>query len=171
MQTRLAYVLLFGCMVFAALAGANAAVTSSMRDFVSKVATSNQFEITSSQLALKESKSDDVKRFAQQMIDDHKRLGDAFNAALASPAVSMPSPATMPDAAQQAQLDTLDKAPHAKFDRVYLEQQVQAHTEAVGLFKEYAHNGNNAVLRDFAGQSLPVIRHHLDEADQLRIAH
>ena len=59
-------------------------------DFASKVSVANQFEIDTSQLALKYSKSDDIKKFAQQMIDDHTKAGVDFKAALAKANVTPP---------------------------------------------------------------------------------
>jgi putative membrane protein len=45
------------------------------QDFVDKAAVANTFEIDTSKLALKYAKGDDVKKFAQEMIDDHTKIG------------------------------------------------------------------------------------------------
>ena len=52
------------------------------------------FEIQSSKLALTKSSSDSIKKFAQQMIDDHTKSSDQLKTTVASASVSaMPVPA------------------------------------------------------------------------------
>ncbi len=60
------------------------------QDFIDKAAVANQFEIDTSQLALKYGKGDDVKKFAQDMIDDHTKIGEEFKATLT--AANIPPP-------------------------------------------------------------------------------
>src|SRR6478672_8096454 len=48
-------------------------------------------------------------------------------------------------------------------------EQVDAHQEAVDLFKKYASSGDNADVKQFAEKTLPTIEHHLDEAKKLPV--
>jgi putative membrane protein len=135
-------------------------------DFVNKVAVANQFEIDTSQLALKYAKGSEVKTFAQQMIDDHTKAGQEFKAALAQAQITPPTEG----------LDIAHKAKYAKlrvfttengFDASYISTQLEAHKEAVALFKDYAANGETAAVKEFATKTLPTLEHHLAMVEQL----
>jgi putative membrane protein len=45
--------------------------------------------------------------------------------------------------------------------------QVGAHKDAVSLFERYAKGGENTKLKDWAGNTLPALQHHLQMADQM----
>ena len=66
------------CACLLATAAFAADVPPATKTFIDKVAVSNKFEIDTSELALKYGKSADVKAFAQQMIDDHRKAGADF---------------------------------------------------------------------------------------------
>jgi Domain of unknown function (DUF4142) len=43
--------------------------------------------------------------------------------------------------------------------------QVSAHKDAVSLFERYAKGGENAEPKDWAGKTLPALKHHLELAE------
>lgn len=131
------------------------------QDFIDKAAVANQFEIDTSQLALKYGKGEDVKKFAQEMIDDHTKVGEEFKATLA--AANITPPAEGLDMAHQAKyaklrLFTTDDG----FDRSYISEQLAAHEEAVKLFKDHAANDPTPAIKEFAAKTLPKLEHHLE---------
>ena len=145
-------------------------VPAKTTDFVDKVAVANRFEIDTSELALKYGKGEDVKKFAQQMIDDHTKAGEAFKAAVKEAGIEPPADA----------LDLSHKASYAKlrvfttesgFDASYLSTQLQAHEDAVALFKDYAANGPTPSLKAFAEKTLPTLEHHLMMVKELNAKH
>ena len=71
------------------------------------------------------------------------------------------------DAKHQKLIDDLNSAPAKDFDKTYANQQVDAHQEAVHLFKKYAAKGDDADVKQFAEKTLPTIEHHLEEAKKL----
>jgi hypothetical protein len=42
--------------------------------------------------------------------------------------------------------------------------QVSAHKDAVSLFERYAKGGEDPKLKDWAGKTLPALKHHLEMA-------
>jgi putative membrane protein len=52
--------------------------------FVKKTTVSNLFEIQSSQLALQKSQNEQVKKFAQMMVDDHTKAGKELKSTLST---------------------------------------------------------------------------------------
>jgi predicted outer membrane protein len=134
-------------------------------EFVMNAAMTDMLEIQSSQLANTKSQNAQVKQFAQRMIQDHTASSDKLKAA----AQGITIPAGL-DAEHARMLQQLQSAPASDFDRTYADLQVTGHQGAVTLFDQYAQNGDNAQLKQFAQQTLPTIRDHLQMATQLRAA-
>jgi putative membrane protein len=141
-------------------------VPKATQDFIDKAAVANKFEIDTSQLELKYGKGAEVKSFAQQMIDDHTKAGQEFKASLAEAKIEAP----------KDELDITHTAKYAKlrvfttesgFDAAYADVQLQAHKEAVGLFKDYSANGPAGPVKTFAEKTLPTLEHHLMMAKDL----
>jgi len=129
--------------------------------FANNVAVANEFEIDTSQLALKYGKGDDVKKFAQQMIDDHTKAGADFKAALAAGKVEPPKDAL--DVSHTAKYEKLNLfTTKDGFDASYVSTQLDAHKDAVQLFQDYVKNGSPGPVKDFAAKTLPTLQHHLE---------
>ena len=122
---------------------------------------SDLYEITSSKLALQRSRNDDVRRFAQMMIDHHTKMSNEFKAALKAANIAEPAPTL--DDRRQGMLNNLKAAGDADFDAAYLHQQLAAHLEALTLHKTYASRGDNATLKALAEKAQPVVQSHIDE--------
>ncbi len=138
--------------------------TTSAAAFGERVASSNQFEIMSSDLAMQKSQNTDVQGFAKKMIADHTVAGEKFVAAADQMGV-IPAPALMVD--HQAQYDSLNMLAGEEFDQAYLGAQIAAHTEAVDLFAGYADRGEEGPLKIFAAETLPTLQAHLKEIQVL----
>ena len=146
------------CLAHAENAGAQA--------FVSKASIANRFEIDSSRLAVDKAQRNEVKFFAQKMVDDHSRTGDALNTILES-SESEAKPADALDGKHQKLLDKLSSTPNNRFDREYIAAQTHAHKEAVSLFADYAQNGTDPRLKQFAADTLPTLQEHLRHVQKL----
>ncbi len=135
-------------------------------DFANEAATSDQFEIKSSQLAARQAGSAGVKSFAAMMIADHARSTNDLRAAAAQvvPAVT-PVPALTPE--QEANLAALAKAKGAAFDTLYAQAQVTGHENALATLQGYAARGDQAALKAFAARTAPAVEKHLADARKL----
>ena len=138
---------------------------ASTRDFVSKAAISNMYEIETSKLALKNASKDEVKAFAQKMIDDHTKAGEELKGTLAG-ADEESAPQVL-DATHKASLDALAKKAGADFDKGYIAEQKNAHDDAVELFTDYSTTGDEANLKAFATKTLPTLRAHQQQVQRL----
>ncbi|WP_152046732.1 DUF4142 domain-containing protein [Aureimonas psammosilenae] len=132
-------------------------------DFAKTVMSSDQFEIQSSEMAVKKSDNADVKAFAQKMIDDHEKAEKNLHAALGQEhgktAAVAPKHAKM--------LEQLKGASGAEFTTLYLDTQSQAHKEAVALFRTYAGGGDDAKVKAFAKETLPTLEMHADMVQKI----
>ena len=134
--------------------------------FIQKVADSNQFEIKSSQIALDKSKNDEIRRFAQRMIDDHTKIGDEFKAALQQ--ANLPQPSGSLNQQDQVVLAKLESEKEPAFDRTYVASQRRGHQQAVQVLRTYSRSGGNMALKQLAAKTLPMIKEHLRMAEGLR---
>lgn len=135
-------------------------------EFVQKAMASNQFEIDTSNLALKQASDKKVKSFAQKMVKDHTNAGKKMMAALKAAKVDAPS-APQYDTQQQQAMSQLQAAQGPDFDRQYLAVQTTAHQNAVSLFQAYSGGGDNPALKKFASQTLPTLKSHLSMLEKM----
>jgi putative membrane protein len=150
---------------FVAALPAYAAETA--QTFVDKAAAGGLFEIQSSELALKMSKSGEIKSFAQMMVQDHGKANAALETVAKKEGLKVP---VALDKEHAAKIQTLQSA-GSQFDPPYVKAQLEGHQETVELFEEYAANGDNAAIQSFANETLPTLKAHLEKikaiSDQL----
>jgi putative membrane protein len=132
-------------------------------EFVNKAANSNMFEIQSSQLALEKTQNDRIRNFAQRMVQDHTQAGDRMKAAAQGQTVP-----TSLDQEHAQMLQQLQQASGASFERSYVQMQYDGHQKAVALFESYGQSGDNPQLKQFAEQTVPTLREHLQMITQIR---
>lgn len=129
-----------------------------------KAAQSDMLEIMSSQTALQKSSNEEVRRFAQMMIDDHTRTSEELKTLAASKNVVLP---TAMSGKQQSMVSKLNGAAAGmEFDREYMKMQVKAHEDAVKLFQKQANDNDaeDADAKAFAAKNLPALQGHLTMA-------
>jgi putative membrane protein len=135
------------------------------QDFIAQASASDMFEIESSKIALQKG-DETTKAFAQQMITDHGKTTTELKALIDSGKVQG-TPATALTDDQKEEIDDLNKAEAADFNEEYIDDQVEAHEDAVDLFKRYAEEGENADLKAWAAKTLPALEHHYKMAQDL----
>jgi putative membrane protein len=135
--------------------------------YVANAAQADWYEVEAGKMAQTRGKAADVKAFGKMMADGHTAT-TAEMKPLAAAAGQTP-PITL-DERRQGLLDNLKAASDADFDRVYVDQQVAAHEEALSLHSGYAANGDNAGLKAFAAKTAPVVQMHLDKANGMKTA-
>jgi putative membrane protein len=143
-----------------------AAQAPTTADFVNTVAMSDMFEIQSGQLAAEKAENGDVKSFGQEMVDDHSKTSDQLKDLVKDEDIKAQLPAALDDK-HQAKIDKLKGLSGKQFDKAYVDMQVKAHEKAVSLFEAYAAAGENDDLKDWAGDTVPTLREHLKEAQDL----
>ncbi len=138
----------------------------STQDFITKAAISDMFEVQAGQLAQTRGGNDAIKNFARQMVHDHRATTSAMETALHGQD-GLPAPPTALDQDHQNMLNDLRNANAAEFDQKYVDNQTHAHQDALNLMQDYAQNGDNAALRQFASETAPKVQHHLDMIRQI----
>ena len=134
--------------------------------YLEMAASSDLFEIQSSQLALQMSQNPAVRNFANLLIAHHQAMSNNLMNAARSAGLNPPPPALMPR--HQAMLDQL-RAAGPNFDMAFRDAQVAAHQEALMLHQNYASGGDVPALRTVAGAAVPIIQQHLSIAQSLQV--
>ena len=130
--------------------------------FVRKAVEAGDAEIAEAQLALDKSDNADVKSFAQMIVDDHTKIGSNLQNI-----VSDSSPPGDTGSADDRAVGRLKSLSGKRFDVAYIKTQVRAHHQAVVLFSKEAAHGDDPQLRQFATETLPVLKHHQGMAKSL----
>jgi putative membrane protein len=108
-----------------------------------------------------------VKKFAAEMIKAHTATSAGLKAALAKSGVDVTLP-TQLDERHQGLVDNLKTTSAADFDKVYIDQQVAAHKEALDLMQTYGDHGGNVALKAAAVETAPKVKAHLDMAQKMQ---
>jgi putative membrane protein len=147
--------------------GVNSAlgITPTTADFVKEAAISDMFEIQSSQIA-QERGNGSEKTFAATMIKDHTKTTDDLKSMVSGGDVKAELPSAL-DSSHQSELDKLKSLNGDNFSSRYDKDQVSGHKDAISLFERYSKSGDNPKLKDWAGKTLPTLRHHLEMAEDL----
>jgi putative membrane protein len=147
--------------------GVNSAlgITPSTADFVKQVAISDMFEIESNKLGEQKGNAAE-KSFASQMVKDHTKTSNELKDLVSSGKVKAELPAAL-DNAHQSKLDKLKSKTGKDFSSDFDSMQEEAHEDAVSLFERYSKGGDNAELKNWAGKTLPALKHHLEMAKAL----
>jgi putative membrane protein len=133
--------------------------------FVELATIGSNFEVQSSDYLLSRSTHPQIREFAQRMVTEHT----ALNAELAAlPEVTTRTPAAL-DSSSTGKLITLrDQTDLDLLHRYYVQQQIEAHEDAVELYEAYAAQGEVDSLKAFAARHLPMLREHLAAARALQ---
>jgi putative membrane protein len=139
----------------------------STADYVKKAAIGDMFEIESSKLAAEKATDKRLKNFAQKMVKDHGNSSEKLKATLSKAKVNEPLPTEL-DAEHKQTLDKLRAASGAEYDRMYFEEQLKGHREALALHDGYAKSGDNAELKKTAGDITKVVQSHIKELEDIQ---
>jgi putative membrane protein len=129
------------------------------RKFVKDAAQGGMTEVELGKLATQKATRDDVKQFAQKMIDDHTKAGDQLKQVAAKENIPVPDSL---DSKHQSRIDKLSKLDGANFDKAYVKDQLKDHQSDVKDFSAEAQSGTNGNVRAFASNTLPTLQQHLD---------
>ena len=140
------------------------AKSSSDDSFLKKAAEGGKAEVELGNLAVQKASNNDVKQFAQRMVDDHGKANDELQKVASQKGVTLPD---QPNSKDQAEKARLEKLSGAQFDKAYMAFMVKEHTRDVGAFRKEAKSATDPALKDFAAKTLPTLESHLNEAKKV----
>ena len=132
--------------------------------FVKKALEGSMAEVQMGQLALQKSNDDQVKQFAQKMVDDHGKMIDQMKPAAEQMGVKVP------DGPGKSATKTMDKMKGLSgdaFDQAYIKDMVKDHKQDDKEFKAEAQSTQNPQLKQMVMQGDQVIEGHLQMIQQI----
>jgi putative membrane protein len=153
-----------GLLLSASLLAQNLA--SNDRDFLEQAAQNGHAEISASRLALEKTRNEQVRTFAQRMVDDHTRANEELRTLATSKRVELPSE---PSLLQKGKEMLISGLSDHNFDRRYINQMgVEAHEDNIELFTKASRDAQDPDVKAYASKTLPALRSHLEAARGLK---
>jgi putative membrane protein len=165
MSTQFMTKLIMGAGLAGALVVSSASLAQDKADqkFLKDAMEGNLAEVKMGELAQKNGTSDGVRSFGQMLQQDHSAANDKAESVAQS--VGM-TPPTEPNRKQKADYDKLSKLSGDKFDREFVNHMVMDHKRDIREY-ERAAKKKNAPAGNYADETLPTLRKHLDTAQSL----
>lgn len=135
------------------------------RQFMSKAAQGGMAEVELSRIALQRSKSNEVKQFAQRMIQDHSQANAQLSQLAQQKGVTLPKQL---DAQHKQIRARLQRLSGSNFDREYMSVMNNDHVKTVALFQSATQQAQDPDVNTFANNTLPKLQGHLQMVQTMR---
>ena len=139
-------------------------MSSTDRDFLTKAAEGGKAEVELGNLATQKASSNDVKQFAQRMVEDHGKANKELEKVAKDKGIALPD---QPDAKDKAEKSRLEKLSGAQFDKAYMAYMVKDHTKDVSEFRKESQSAKDSDVKNFAAKTLPTLEDHLKQAQSV----
>jgi putative membrane protein len=132
-------------------------------EHIINLASSSMFQVEAGQLAAQRAQNQEVKSFAQKMVEDHRSTQEQLRNLAQNKNISLP---------QQMGRDHMDRLNDireeqgADFDEEYMDAMVSSHDEDLDRV-ENLQESEDQNIRSFAQNALPGYRQHHEQAQQL----
>jgi putative membrane protein len=133
--------------------------------FVMEAAVGGLMEVQAGQLAQQNAQNQRVKDFGGMMVTDHSKANDELKSYAASHGITLP--AELP-ADKQKHIDAMKNMKGTAFDKHYIAMMLDDHKEDVGKFLKESTEANDAQLKTWAANILPVLQKHLDSVQAIK---
>lgn len=152
----------------AAAATAEARVSSGDRALMNDIAQANLAEIDTGKLALEKSQNEQVRKFAQLMIDDHTKAQATLQSIAKSKGITLP---TETDMAHKTLTTALRLLSGTTFDKQYIARVgVGDHERAEELLEKTIKETSDQELKAYAEKTIKTVQHHLSVARSMDAA-
>ncbi len=132
------------------------------KKFITEAIQGDLAEVQVGELAQQKGTTDAVRNFGKQLVNDHKENQAKAQQVADDLGVKPPS---SPSAKQRAVYSKLKSLSGTKFDRTFARDMVKDHEEDIKKFQKQA--SASGPTGDFAKNTLPTLRKHLDMAKSL----
>jgi putative membrane protein len=148
-----------------ASATAGSKVSKADQELMEDIAHANIAEIQTGQLALEKSKNEQVRKFAQKMVDDHTMAMQELQKVAAAKGVTLPTDTDPQHKVVAAALKVLSGD---TFDRQYMSQVgVADHKRTHELLEKTQRTATDTDLKAYAQKTISVVHQHLQTAQQI----
>jgi putative membrane protein len=140
-------------------------VSAGDQRYMKDIAQSNLAEVATGKLALANSQNQDVKNFAQKMIDDHTQAQQELQTLADGKGVKLP---TEPDAKHKALAKMMGGMKGDAFDKRYMKEAgLNDHQKTSKLLKTVEAKAKDPDLKAYAQKTLGPVQQHLAMAQDM----
>jgi putative membrane protein len=161
-RLRTWYGFLMALIVLASYAGAQEQPLTAA-EFVYAASEAGIADVAVGRLALANSKSSDVQRFALAAIADHDTANDELKILARKKGLTVIEEAAAVENAEHMMADVTTE----DFDKAYANEQLKTHEALIRLFSTAASQVSDEELRNYAVEKLPMLQRHLEMATDL----
>lgn len=133
--------------------------------FVMEAAVGGLMEVQAGQLAQQNAQSQRVKDFGGMMVTDHSKANDELKSYASGHGINLPD--SLP-ADKQKHINSMKNMKGTAFDKHYVSMMVDDHQKDVAKFKKESTGANDAQLKTWATNTLPVLQKHLDSIQAIK---
>jgi putative membrane protein len=143
----------------------SSSISKDDKDFMEDIAHANLAEIATGKMALEKSQNEQVKQFAQKMIDDHTKAEDELKQLADAKGVKLP---TDTDMVHKTKAATLKPLSGNTFDKQYVKHAgVGDHENTHKLLQKVQSKAKDPDLKAYADKTIKAVEEHLSMAQQL----
>ncbi|HEY8536614.1 MAG TPA: DUF4142 domain-containing protein [Vicinamibacterales bacterium] len=152
-----------------------------VEQFVQQAASGNLAEIELGQLAATRAQNNEVRQFAQRMVQEHTKALDQLRSAVSEASITVP---TELSSEHQQTRERLSELQGDEFDREYIDVMVDEHEKMADMLEARRNSagmqpgaaseanaqlgGGLAPVNTWASQALPIVQEHLELARQIQ---
>ncbi len=133
-------------------------------NFVRESAQGGMMEVKLGQTAKDHGQSADVKNYGEMLVKDHTKANDKLSQLAGQKGVNL---AKDMEAKHTDMIKDMEQKSGADFDRAFIEHAIKDHRKDISKFESASRSLNDSELKAFATETLPTLRHHLNEAERI----
>jgi len=141
--------------------GKSTVISENGREFVMAATRDGMFEVEAGKLAQAKAMDPTVKKYAGMMVEHHGKANEELGAVARANNLEVPTTLSGDEADK---LQKLRDESGDDFDEDYLEMMIDAHQKSIDLFETQMKREEDPVLQQWAAQTVPTLRTHLEEA-------
>ena len=175
-------------------AGKAGSLSSSDEQFIKDACKGSHVEVKMGKLGVQKAQNEQVKQFAQKLVDDHTKANTELKQLASSKGLTLPEPSdritAIDDSADRTQVREKEEAAHSssdkdhaefkrewqklesssgtEFDRQFMSMTVKCHEKGVQEFEKASQASSDSEVKAFAAKTLPTLREHLQTARSLQ---
>src|SRR3954469_8337037 len=163
MQKYLLPIALIGCLALVSMvstvraAEGDKKLASKDSKFIMNAATGGEMEVALGKVAAAKGSSDDVKKFGQQMVEDHTKANDELKQLAQSKGLDLKKAEDKAVKQESKEEGSLSKKDGADFDKAYMKMMVKDHEDDVKEFEKASKDAEDADVKAFAAKTLPTL--------------
>jgi putative membrane protein len=139
-------------------------ISSIDQQFVRRVAVNALMDVELGKLATKKALSNDVRKYGEQMVDDHSKASDHLRQLAAKKGMTVAP--KLPNSALSTR-NRLNRFLGDQFDAAYIDEMLRDHKQDVEDFRRESKLTHDPDIRGFVTETLPILEGHLKIAEAI----